>query len=150
MLITPKKCAVCGEEFWPNSYNQRYCGDICAERKKRIDREESRKRKLVQKVCVGCGNIFVATDNRKMYCTTECIARTRAATMRSARADKKTGWAYEKAQAALEPKDRMLQMRTCHDCGKPTWNYRCDACLRKWRKKNGVAVEIVGDNDDGW
>lgn len=29
-------------------------------------------------------------------------------------------------------------MRRCHDCGKPTPDYRCAECLRKWRKKYGV------------
>ena len=29
--------------------------------------------------------------------------------------------------------------RKCHDCGKPTTNYRCDECLQKWRVKNGLS-----------
>lgn len=28
--------------------------------------------------------------------------------------------------------------RVCHDCGRPTTDYRCEACLGKWRKKHGV------------
>lgn len=28
--------------------------------------------------------------------------------------------------------------RRCHDCGKPTTDYRCPQCLAKWRHKNGV------------
>ena len=30
-------------------------------------------------------------------------------------------------------------VRQCHDCGRPTHNYRCPACLRRWRDKHGVS-----------
>lgn len=36
--------------------------------------------------------------------------------------------------------------RKCHDCGKPTYNYRCTACHEKFRLKHGVPVE---DDDEG-
>ena len=29
-------------------------------------------------------------------------------------------------------------LRRCHDCGKLTHNYRCPACLRRWRDLHGV------------
>ena len=32
--------------------------------------------------------------------------------------------------------------RRCHDCGKPTHNYRCDAC---WRKRRGFAQAAMED-----
>ena len=36
--------------------------------------------------------------------------------------------------------------RRCHDCGKPTNNYRCFRCRRKWRQKHDVMlVENGGD-----
>lgn len=28
--------------------------------------------------------------------------------------------------------------RKCHDCGKATYNYRCDKCKEKWKKKHHV------------
>ena len=30
------------------------------------------------------------------------------------------------------------QKRACHDCGRPTWNYRCHDCDTKHKKKHGV------------
>ena len=33
--------------------------------------------------------------------------------------------------------------RKCHDCGKPTDDYRCPECRRKWRLKNDV---MLADN----
>lgn len=34
--------------------------------------------------------------------------------------------------------------RRCHDCGRPTDDYRCPVCLRKWRQKNGVSESAYG------
>lgn len=34
--------------------------------------------------------------------------------------------------------------RKCHDCGRPTDDYRCPVCLRKWRQKNGVSESACG------
>lgn len=31
--------------------------------------------------------------------------------------------------------------RKCHDCGKMTYNYRCDKCKEKWRIKHHVEEE---------
>jgi hypothetical protein len=30
------------------------------------------------------------------------------------------------------------QKRKCHDCHRPTWNYRCAECDAKHKKKHGV------------
>ena len=30
--------------------------------------------------------------------------------------------------------------RRCHDCGRPTPDYRCAECLKKWRQKHGVSI----------
>ena len=37
--------------------------------------------------------------------------------------------------------------RRCHDCGEPTSDYRCPACLAAWRTAHGVP-EDVDDADD--
>jgi len=31
-------------------------------------------------------------------------------------------------------------VRRCHDCGRVTHDYRCPACLRKWRRLHGVSL----------
>lgn len=31
-------------------------------------------------------------------------------------------------------------VRRCHDCGKATHDYRCPACLRRWRRQHGVSL----------
>lgn len=42
-----------------------------------------------------------------------------------------------------------LSLRRCHDCGKPTVDYRCPRCLAKWRTRNGVPAG-GGDEPDGY
>ena len=38
-----------------------------------------------------------------------------------------------------------LSLRRCHDCGKPTADYRCPRCLAKWRAKHGVGPSAQED-----
>ena len=33
--------------------------------------------------------------------------------------------------------------RSCHDCGKPTTQYRCAGCWGKLRRKHGISAEAV-------
>jgi len=43
-----------------------------------------------------------------------------------------------------EPREKSLgwAQRRCHDCGKPTTNYRCPKCLSAWRRKHGISENI--------
>lgn len=43
----------------------------------------------------------------------------------------------------VQPKGRrkregLVYGRRCHDCGKPTSDYRCPRCLTRWRRKHNV------------
>lgn len=38
-------------------------------------------------------------------------------------------------------------IRKCHDCGKPTHDHRCPACLRRWRQLHGVCLGGGGDEE---
>ena len=40
---------------------------------------------------------------------------------------------------------RKKYTRKCHDCGRPTNNYRCDKCWAKLRKKGEYAEETGMD-----
>lgn len=37
------------------------------------------------------------------------------------------------------PAGSVAPKRKCHDCGRPTPDYRCAHCLSKWREKYGVS-----------
>lgn len=39
-------------------------------------------------------------------------------------------------EATARPKPK----RKCHVCGKPTFDYMCEDCRRKWRQENGVSA----------
>ena len=43
-----------------------------------------------------------------------------------------------KTKRFFPQKERRINSRLCHDCKKPTSDYRCPSCLKKWRIKNGV------------
>lgn len=55
---------------------------------------------------------------------------------------------YQKVLSPLA-EDKIVKQgkRKCHDCGKPTPDYRCPACLEKWRLKNGVPMKSVVSDD---
>lgn len=38
-----------------------------------------------------------------------------------------------------------LSVRRCHDCGRPTTDYRCPKCRAMWREKHGVAPSAQDD-----
>ena len=39
-----------------------------------------------------------------------------------------------------------LSLRRCHDCGKPTVDYRCSSCRAKFRRRHGVS-EFCNDEE---
>lgn len=49
----------------------------------------------------------------------------------------------EKEALGLQKKFRTDTKRKCHDCGKPTYNYRCDKCWDALRQKNGCSPSSV-------
>lgn len=51
------------------------------------------------------------------------------------------------AKAKKHDGTRSKYSRKCHDCGKPTNNYRCPTCLEKWRIKNCVPTSGSSDDD---
>jgi len=40
-----------------------------------------------------------------------------------------------------------LSMRRCHDCGRPTADYRCPKCRARWRARNGVSPSAGEDEE---
>lgn len=37
---------------------------------------------------------------------------------------------------------RATTKRVCHDCGKPTYNYRCNSCWKKIRGENYFDMDL--------
>ena len=52
--------------------------------------------------------------------------------LRSAQDDRARGMAQRYESSVI------AKGRACHDCQRPTSDYRCSACLAKWRARHGV------------
>jgi len=88
---------------------------------------------MAENICSICGEPIdcesIKFHNGK-FCSLECWEEAREASGASA--------------LSFEPpkylQEEHVYSRTCHDCGKPTDNYRCDECWAKIR-------EDLGDDD---
>lgn len=137
MSLKPIKCWRCGEEFVPHSVAQVYCSapecrayakdpKMAGERfKVRQQKRAESHEALGSRLCEYCGRRFVMLNPDETTCSGRC--RLRMANT-----------------AAI--KHVTAYSRTCHDCGKPTNDYRCSACLAKWRAKNHVSSWSGDDN----
>lgn len=139
--LTPieQVCWYCKEPFITTSWSKRYCDKpACVEFKNddsqwaRLERARIRKEMLLADVpvetrlCDWCGKRFDLppsdVKSRIKFCSRSCR-------------NKANGDAASKLETVTRTG---LTHRVCHDCGKPTNDYRCPKCLEKWRTKNHV------------
>ena len=110
--IWRKICPICGVKFEAGTSTAKYCPHC------RALGSGGRQRLLTggKALCVNCGKEFEGHGNAR-FCGEEChkvwILRQRLA---------KSGTAS----------------RACHDCGRPTTDYRCPVCQKKFRQRHGV------------
>ena len=75
-----KECAICGAEFEPHTYNQKYCSRECyreAQRRQhaqkgRRNAKKREKKPLEPKICGVCGKSFIPHVWTQKYCSPEC------------------------------------------------------------------------------
>lgn len=85
----------------------------------------------MEHTCQVCGATFHGSAGQ-IYCSVKCRYKAQA----------------QNVTKIMREKRALKATRRCHDCGKPTPDYRCPKCLAKWRKKHGVsedAVRLYGD-----
>lgn len=118
-------CAECGKYFGSNAPAVKYCSTEC-----RDAAEKKRKGEPEEFVCATCGKAFrlARKGQSRKYCSPECADKGRRA--------------YQ-VQRSMEIRNSLLPppTRKCHDCGKPTDDYRCAECKAKWRAKYGVPTD---------
>ena len=124
-------CPVCGKEFVRKSPWQKYCSAAC-----RYVATYGKSREYMKgRICRNCGAIFDASYGSQLYCCNECrlehTGRIKPAVVR------------EEIEVPVD--EQPIFLRKCHDCGRPTTNYRCDKCLSKWRRKHHVKDEIESE-----
>ena len=130
--IEPRVCEVCGATFWTLRHSIR---QVCG----RADCMKQLKRH-----CKHCGREFTPRKHAQKYC---CEACHREADNQARR--EKTKGIFRPPEGGVPRRRSAKYSRTCHDCGKPTDNYRCEKCLRRWRLQHGVRV-LAAEDDEGY
>lgn len=112
---------------------------IYQEYQQRIKRNEENKDIPANHLNKNIRNPRVKTSNeiRAKSSTTTTEKSAKQAKVKAS-AERKPLIRSEATKNYLKPVNEAIAMRKCHDCGAPTYNYRCEACLQKWREKNNV------------
>ena len=84
--------------------------------------------------CQRCGAQVQAKISSRKFCD-DCLRKRNAERMRQSRV-------HERRM----PADDSLFSRECHDCKKPTTQYRCPQCHEEWRRKHGVPEDACGED----
>ncbi len=132
----PRACAQCGKMFDPEGRNYTLCPECRVKRNTRV--------------CEDCGRTFVRENNTHPKFCPECRAKREprvAICNICKRPFKRTQSIKTTCPDCLklleECDHEIYELRRCHDCGAPTYNYRCDEC---WRKIRGWALEdLIGE-----
>lgn len=115
--IWNKICPICGAEFEAGTNTAKYCPHC------RALGSGGRQRLLTggKALCANCGKEFEGHGNAR-FCGDACRRRHSEAEGRERR----------------RRKPDAVAVRACHDCGRPTTDYRCPVCQKKFRQRHGV------------
>ena len=130
-----KMCAICGKSFVAKVHNQKYCSQVCrlVAEGKSSGLEEWRKGRN----CEICGKFFLPKSSRQKCCSSACMeANSKRLQARFWQRKKDPDSASAAEYDGSYGPDLAQYTRACHDCGKPTNDYRCASCWRKWLEKN--------------
>lgn len=134
-------CPICGKEFTKKHSHDVYCSAMCALESRRRKSAKAREKRAAEppgmKPCKRCGKLFRHGGKALQFCD-DC-RDIRAKEQWQAQAER-----LRQLMAERTPKPN----RKCHDCGKPTWDYRCPECLKKWRAKNRVPENYANLSDE--
>ena len=104
-----KVCVVCGNKFPTKAVNAKFCSRTCANTARKGAKYDV---KLDTKICPVCGANFTTARIGKIYCSRRCAKA-----------------------AERQSRGNDVVLRVCHDCGRPTSNYRCPECWRRLRAR---------------
>ena len=119
--IWRKICPICGAKFEAGTNTAKYCLHC------RMLGSGGRKRLLTggKALCLNCGKEFEGHGNAH-FCGEACHKE----------------WILRQRQTKSE-----TASRACHDCGRPTTDYRCPACRAAFRQRHGVARDADGGGE---
>ena len=104
--------------------------------------------------CAVCGRTYLVTRPGQLVCADELcqqVVLREAQAIRSLAGGRK-GKALpvrDERKLALAEK-RSQKLRKCHDCGRPTTDFRCPACKAAWRVKHGLAPMRSVYEEEDW
>lgn len=73
--VEEKECLICGRTFLPSRNGVKYCSDVCRMKAADNQRQESIKRKQVEKnpiKCKNCGEEFLPRHRNQLFCCKKC------------------------------------------------------------------------------
>jgi hypothetical protein len=139
-MASEYQCETCGARYWRNMPGPCFA-DGCSGRLKRVPK------KRVTAICEICARPFFVKGFLQRACDGRCTVElrkreNRARTLNELRRAKEE----ELRKKRLEEKDGecweystpLTNMRKCHTCKKPTWNYNCDKCKAKMKATEGA------------
>jgi len=117
-------CSHCGKKFVKNAASQKYCCRLCRSRGGHAEEDARLEAGMAMssRKCVQCGKEFLGRGD-DAFCSPACRREFR---MEAAAGD--------------------ASGRVCHDCGRPTPDYRCSRCRAVWKQIHGVS-SFTGDLD---
>lgn len=138
-----KRCRICGGIFETSESNHE---TTCI---------ECKRKRMRQGICPVCGQTFYKKNPFQSFCS-ECIKSAKVEGYRYRICNKcrkpfkalheegVCGECNAKKAKELESKKESavikMKKRRCHDCGKPTYNYRCDKCREKWQREHSISL----------
>lgn len=133
-------CPFCGIVFQRRQSNQIYCSTHCRRQHEQQERRKAKGQVVEpsERVCPVCGDTFRPKNYRHTYCSMACQEKS-----------KLKAYAGIRQPAPRRPKGTRDQgefVRPCHDCGKPTTDYRCPKCLSQWRARYHVSPSALGQD----
>ena len=119
--VWKKKCPVCGAEFETGLRYTKYCPEH-----RNAKRAGMGGCPLTPGVCEQCGKPFYGHGNAR-FCCAACRRRHDRA---------------KSEERKLLSKPGAVAMRACHDCGRPTTDYRCQDCQKAFRQRYCVTSTV--------
>ena len=104
--------------------------------------------------CAVCGKTYLVVRPGQLVCADELCQQV---VLREAQAIRAlTGGRKERSLPVRDERKLALAekrgqaLRKCHDCGRPTVDFRCPACRTAWRIKHGLAPAGSVYEEEDW
>lgn len=149
-------CEQCGQEYWPNSNRQKYCGPECKhehDRAKLLAKRQAEKGDHVfkQKNCKVCGNPFWPSNGQEVMCSAECKQQNYTEYHRKLYQEKiaprlKAENAERRQQQLIENEGHLYPKKTCQYCGQEYWpktkmqKYCCSECQKLSAREREINI----------